>query len=90
MDRKQKKVIKLGVVGNSGAGKTTLIYRIANNKFFDTPMAGVSIYFINIQAIDFEKIKDYKSCEQTMDLHIFDIAGLGKNNDLVISFIKDA
>lgn len=45
MDRKKKKVIKMGVVGNSGAGKSTLIYRIANNKFFDTPMPGVSIHF---------------------------------------------
>lgn len=37
--------IKLGIVGNQGVGKTTLILRMAEKKFVDAVTCGVTIDF---------------------------------------------
>lgn len=77
-----KKIFKLGIVGNQGVGKTTLILRVAEKKFYEKVSCGVSV--------DFRTVKDYKVNGESVKLNIFDIAGLARNSDLAISFIKDA
>ncbi|CAD8199387.1 unnamed protein product [Paramecium pentaurelia] len=78
----QERPIKLGIVGNQGAGKTSLILRVAENKFYANLNCGV--------AVDFRTIKNFKINGKSVNLNIFDIAGLARNSDLAISFIKDA
>lgn len=40
--------------------------------------------------MDFRSIRDYKINGKSVNLNIFDVAGLARNSDLAISFIKDA
>lgn len=40
--------------------------------------------------MDFRSIRDYKINGRSVNLNIFDVAGLARNSDLAISFIKDA
>ncbi|CAK94278.1 unnamed protein product (macronuclear) [Paramecium tetraurelia] len=82
MDNEQEVAIKLGIVGNQGAGKTSLILRVAEKKFCGNQNCGV--------AVDFRSIRDYKLNGKRVNLNIFDIAGLARNSDLALSFIKDA
>lgn len=56
--------------------------RVAENKFYENINCGV--------AVDFRTIKNFNLNGKSINLNIFDIAGLARNSDLAISFIKDA
>lgn len=41
-------------------------------------------------AVDFRSIRNYEINGKCVNLNIFDVAGLARNSDLALSFIKDA
>jgi GTPase SAR1 family protein len=67
MEKTENIALKLGIVGNTAVGKTTLILRVAEGKFYDNTSAGI--------ALDFRTIRNYEVNKKLYNLLIYDIAG---------------
>ena len=83
-DDKETKKIKVILVGESGVGKTCIIYRYVYGKFNDDSMCTISISFSekNITLNDENKTK--------IKFEIWDTCGQEKYRDMANIFFKDA
>ena len=79
MNGKEKKLIKIVLLGETNVGKTTIFQRFIESKISDVPTATIGVEF---------KIKEYKYNNKNYSIQIFDTAGQERFRSITEAYYK--